>query len=93
MWAWIIAALISIVYVSGIDAMTTQTHTVIERADSTPEETEAREWEEYRTLAYADYSEEFTRLYNAYETRWSKNGRLMLRKGSSGPYKFVKRTA
>lgn len=35
--------------------------------------------------------EEFGALFNSYETTWSKNGRLMIRQGSTGPYKFVKK--
>ncbi|KQX43549.1 hypothetical protein ASD97_26130 [Streptomyces sp. Root63] len=37
--------------------------------------------------------EEFDALFNSYETKWSKNGRLMIRQGNSGPYKFVKKGA
>lgn len=54
---------------------------------------EEHEWQEFHSLAYSEYSDEFTRIYNGLETKWSKNGRLMMRNGDSGPYKFVKRAA
>ena len=39
--------------------------------------------------AYDDAWCEFTNLFNSYETKWSKNNRLMMRKGSSGSFRFV----
>ncbi|MFJ6010234.1 hypothetical protein ACIQHZ_31615 [Streptomyces halstedii] len=45
----------------------------------------------YRGEAYEEYADEFTSLFNSYETKWSKNSRLMIRQGSTGPYKFVKK--
>lgn len=47
------------------------------------------EWDEYHAEAMAEYSDEFTALFNSYETKWSKNGRLMMRNGDSGSFKFV----
>lgn len=55
-------------------------------------DTVEQEWQEYHAIAYAEYSDEFTALFNGYKTRWSRNGRLMLRNGDSGPYKFAKRS-
>ena len=53
--------------------------------------TEDDEWDAYHAEAVSEYSAEFTALYRGYETKWSKNGRLMIRTGDSGPYRFVKR--
>jgi hypothetical protein len=52
---------------------------------------EEQEWTEYHAEAMAEYADEFTALFNSYETKWSKNGRLMLRQGDSGSYRFVKK--
>lgn len=41
--------------------------------------------------AYDDAWCEFTNLFNSYETKWSKNNRLMIRQGDSGSFKFVKK--
>lgn len=46
-------------------------------------------WEEFHAEAVAEYEDEFTALFNSYETKWSKNGRLMMRAGNSGSYRFV----
>lgn len=56
-----------------------------------PETIEAAEWEMYRYDAYEEYEDEFTALFNSYETKWSKNGRLMIRQGDSGSFKFAKK--
>lgn len=90
MLAWIIGGLMSIVFLSGITGMIPEPAQSIEHrtADNV---SEADEWQEYHAIAYEEYADAFTALYEGYETRWSKNGRLMLRQGDSGPYKFVKR--
>lgn len=49
----------------------------------------ADEWGAYHAEAKAEYADEFTALFNSYETRWSKNNRLMMRQGDSGSFKFV----
>jgi len=46
-------------------------------------------WSEFHIDAYEEYADEFTALFNSYETKWSKNGRLMIRQGDSGSFKFV----
>lgn len=51
------------------------------------------EWDAYHAEAKAEYVEAFDALFNSYETRWSKNNRLMMRHGDSGSFKFVKRSA
>ncbi|MEU0159035.1 hypothetical protein ABZ154_09385 [Streptomyces sp. NPDC006261] len=56
-------------------------------------QSEEDEWEEFHTLSHSEHAEAFDVLFNSYETKWSKNGRLMIRQGSTGPYKFVKRSA
>jgi hypothetical protein len=43
--------------------------------------------------AATEFADEFTALFNSYECKWSKNGRLMIRQGDSGSFKFVKRSA
>lgn len=48
------------------------------------------EWQGYYSDAYSDYADEFTALFDSYETKWAKNGRLMIRSGSSGRYSFAK---
>lgn len=49
------------------------------------------EWNEYHAEAYAEYADEFTALFNSYETKRAKNGALMIRSGNSGSYKFAKK--
>jgi len=49
-----------------------------------------REWVLFWEEARFDGLMAFDDLYNSYETKWSKNNRLMLRIGDSGPYRFVK---
>lgn len=47
------------------------------------------EWATYWHEAFEEYEDEFTALFNSYETKWSKNNRLMIRQGNSGSYRFV----
>jgi len=54
-----------------------------------PSVIEEQEWPEYHTEAMREYEDEFTALFNSYEMRWSKNNRLMIRRGNSGSYKFA----
>jgi hypothetical protein len=49
------------------------------------------EWDLYHSEAYDEYADEFTALFNSYETKWSKNNRLMMRAGDSGSFRFVKK--
>jgi hypothetical protein len=89
MLAWIVGAVMSIVFLSGITGMPTEpAHNSEHHTDNA---SESDEWQEYHAMAYSEYADAFTALYEGYETRWSKNGRLMLRNGDTGPYKFVKR--
>jgi hypothetical protein len=90
MLAWIVGAVMSLVFLSGISGMLPEPAHSIEHhtADNASED---GEWQEIHAIAYSEYAEAFTALYEGYETRWAKNGRLMLRNGDSGPYKFVKR--
>jgi hypothetical protein len=90
MLAWIVGAVMTLVFLSGITGM----H--VEPAHGSEHHTadnvsESDEWQEYHAIAYEEYAETFTALYEGLQARWSKNGRLMLRQGDSGPYKFVKR--
>jgi len=52
---------------------------------------EEREWAEYHADAFAEYADEFTALFNSYETKWSKNNRLMIRQGDTGSFKFARK--
>jgi hypothetical protein len=52
---------------------------------------EEQEWELYYQDAYYDYAEQFTNLFNSYETKRAKNGALMIRSGNSGSFKFAKK--
>jgi hypothetical protein len=47
------------------------------------------EWDLFHADAFDEYADEFTALFNSYETKWSKNGRLMMRSGDSGSFRFV----
>jgi hypothetical protein len=88
MLAWIIAGIMAVTYLSGIQALSMPARHIIEH--HTPDTvSETAEWDAFHAEAYAEYADVFTALYEGYETRWSKNGRLMLRNGGSGPYKFV----
>lgn len=55
-------------------------------------ENEEQEWAEFHALATQEYADEFTAFFDSYETKWSKNGRLMMRAGDSGSFKFVKKS-
>lgn len=50
-----------------------------------------QEWELYSQEAYYDYVSEFTALFNSYETKRASNGRIMIRSGNSGSFKFAKK--
>lgn len=52
---------------------------------------DAYEWTEYYSEAYNEYADEFTALFNSYETKVAKNGAMMIRKGSKGSYTFAKK--
>ena len=54
-------------------------------------ENDAKEWELYSQEAYYDYVAEFTALFNSYETKRTSNGRVMIRSGNSGSFKFAKK--
>jgi hypothetical protein len=90
MLAWITAVLMAVLFISGITGMTS------EPAPTTAQYgpdimSDEHEWREFHAMAYSEHSDEFTRIYNGLETRWAKNGRLMMRNGDSGPYKFVRK--
>ena len=90
MVAWILYLIISMVCFTGAVEKPATPPPMAQYADDVAGED--AEWAEYHREAYAEYAAEFDSLYCAYETRWAKNGRLMIRKGCSGPFKFVKRT-
>lgn len=49
------------------------------------------EWSEFHADAMQEYADEFTALFNSYQVKRAKNGRLMIRQGDSGSFKFVKK--
>ena len=89
MLAWMLSLLLPFLGMGGepftLDA-------VVSPAVSSPV-SEEQEWGEFYTLSYSEHEEAFTALFESYETKWSKNGRLMIRQGNAGPYKFVKKGA
>lgn len=90
MLEWMMTGLMALILMFGTHhTPATPQQTTQHTADTASVETE---WQEYHSLAYQEYVDTFTALYEGYETKWSKNGRLMLRNGDSGPYRFVKRT-
>lgn len=87
MLEWMMTGLMALILAFGVHhTPTTQEQTTQHTADTASVETE---WQEFHALAYQEYADTFTALYEGYETKWSKNGRLMLRQGSKGPFKFV----
>jgi hypothetical protein len=56
-----------------------------------PEYAEAADWSEYFADAVQEYSDEFTKLFNSYETKRAKNGAILIRQGNSGSFKFAKK--
>lgn len=73
--------------VANVESLTTL---AAEFDAANPEIVDAREWELYRIEAVMEYEDEFTALFNSYETKRAKNGRLMIRQGNSGSFKFAK---
>jgi hypothetical protein len=51
----------------------------------------ADDWSAFHADAFAEYADEFTALFDSYETKWSKNNRLMIRVGDTGSYRFAKK--
>lgn len=52
---------------------------------------EEQEWREFHELAVIEYEDTFTTLFNSYETKWSKNDRLMIRRPGDKTFKFAKK--
>jgi hypothetical protein len=50
-----------------------------------------QEWSEFHAIAVQEYADEFTAIFDALECKRAKNGRLMIRSGNSGSYKFAKK--
>ena len=91
---WVISAVMTMVLGLGIGGMVTapsvgMTRQTPDNANIEYTNPEDIEW----SMHYSNAVSAFDALYDSYETRWSKNGRLMLRQGSTGPYKLVKRAA
>lgn len=87
-----IASLIAlIISFFGFGTPNIDLHTLAMQFDAEfPEQAEEREWELYRIEALMEYEDEFTALFNSYETKRASNGRLMIRQGNSGSFKFAK---
>lgn len=66
-----------------IPAMPQQSPVIIDQEDY--------EWSEYYADAFEEYADEFTALFNSYETKVAKNGAMMIRRGNSGSFKFAKK--
>jgi hypothetical protein len=49
------------------------------------------DWSEYHAEAMQEYADEFTALFNSYETKRAKNGAMMIRTGNVGSYKFARK--
>lgn len=88
MYAGIIALVLSVVLGVGIGS-TPALWTGESSAQHAPDMTEEQEWQAFHADAVQEHSEAFTALFDSYETKWSKNGRLMIRQGNNGPYKFA----
>ncbi|MEU0912121.1 hypothetical protein [Streptomyces althioticus] len=87
---WAISVTMTVVFGLGIGGLITAPN--VGRTIQVPDVVnEEQEWADFHAEAYAEHGEGFTRLFNALEVKWAKNGRLMMRNGDSGPYKFVKR--
>lgn len=54
-------------------------------------ESEAIEWAAFHVDAYEEYADEFTALFNSYETKRASNGRMMIRSGNAGSFKFARK--
>ena len=85
---------IAIALILGI-AFTLITDLQIAESDVTtihaPVMCEAGEWDAYHAGAMAEYADEFTALFNSYETKRAKNGAMMIRQGDTGSFKFAKK--
>lgn len=82
---WLCFAL-GLIHIGPVDFMTSL---IVERHESQMARVDEIEWAEFHEDAYAEHVEAFDALFNSYETKWSKNNRLMMRQGSSGSYRFV----
>lgn len=56
------------------------------------DDNEEYEWAAYHAEAMAEYADEFTALFNSYETKRAKNGAMMIRQGNSGSFKFARKS-
>ena len=52
---------------------------------------EEQEWDEYHAEAYDEYADEFTALFNSYETKRARNGAILIRSANGGSFKFAKK--
>lgn len=88
MIAYILGALLTFLGLSNSQAdvippMSTYAPSVIAYED------DELDWFVYNLEAQTEYAAEFTALFNSYETKWSKNNRLMMKKPGDKSFKFV----
>lgn len=51
----------------------------------------SQRWDDLSHDEYVtEYADEFTELFNSYETKVAKNGRIMIRTAGKGSFKFAK---
>lgn len=91
---WVISVTMTLVFGLGIGGLVTapavgMTH---QAPDPTTQDTDYS-WDAFHADAVSEYEAQFTALFDSYETKWSKNGRLMIRQGNAGPYKFTRKAA
>lgn len=49
------------------------------------------DWSGFHSEAMTEYADEFTALFNSYETKRAKNGAMMIRTGNAGSYRFARK--
>lgn len=49
------------------------------------------EWSAYYAEAYDEYADEFTALFNSYETKRARNGAMLIRSTNGGSYRFARK--
>lgn len=63
---------------------------VLPHSSSVISENEEQEWSEFHADAFDEYADEFTRLFESYDYKLSKNGRSMIRREGEKSFRFVR---
>ena len=71
--ALVLQVIINLVSPTHVDVIV-----IPEKPAYSPEVIEEQEWSEYSELAYREYADEFTALFNSYTYKLSRNGRSMV---------------